>query len=346
MQRAIALSERGFPAPNPHVGCVVALNGRIVGEGFHAHAGGPHAEVVALGKAGAAAKGSTVYVTLEPCNHHGRTPPCTEALIAAGVERAIIACTDPNPIAAGGIGRLRSAGIAVEVGLLRSDAEAVNIVWLSAIRRRRPYVVAKAAMSLDGRIALASGESRWISGERSRAESHRLRAACGAVLVGRGTVEADDPRLTVRLPGVKNQPLRIMLDPEARLSREKAIFQPGSGTIQVVRQATLEGQIEVPWGRDGFDLAALLKELFQLGVTSLLVEGGAATLTSFLKAGLVDRLELFVGPIALGSGPTWLGDLGVAKLASAPRFECERVRLFGGDVWMTLRPCRVPTASS
>lgn len=333
MRRAVQLSRRGFPAPNPHVGCVLVRDGEIVGEGYHHHAGGPHAEVVALRQAGGRAKRATAYVTLEPCNHYGRTPPCSLALREAGVARVVVACPDPNPRAAGGASALREAGIPVETGFLEAEAAAANVQFLTAMRLRRPYVVVKAAASLDGRIALPSGESQWITGPAARRAAHRLRAECGAVLVGRRTVEADDPRLTARIPGVVNQPLRVVLDPDGRLSPEAKAFDGEAPTLRVTRADGLAA-----WTPEGFDLPSLLASLFERGVLGLLVEGGAATISGFVRAGLVDRLELFLGPKVLGAGPSWLEDAGIGVLADAPTFGLGKSRRLNDDLWLSFVP--------
>lgn len=322
MRRAIALSRRGFPAPNPHVGCVLVRDGQIVGEGFHRYAGAPHAEAMALSVAGEAARGATAYVTLEPCNHYGRTPPCSEGLLKADVARVVVACADPNPRAAGGAQRLREAGVPVEIGVLESEAAAANEQFLFAIQRKRPYVVVKAAASLDGRIALPSGESQWITGAAARREGHRVRAELGAVLVGRRTVELDDPHLTARIPGVHNPPLRVVLDPHARLTGKERVFDGAAPTRHVT------GTI---------DLRDLLQDLFKNGVTGLLVEGGATTIAGFVRQGLVDAYELFVAPKLLGDGPAWIQGLDLPRLADAPQLRIESVKRVGPDLRISAR---------
>jgi diaminohydroxyphosphoribosylaminopyrimidine deaminase / 5-amino-6-(5-phosphoribosylamino)uracil reductase len=338
MRRAIALSRKGFPAPNPHVGCVLVRDGRIVGEGYHAYAGAPHAESVALDSAGSEAEGSTAYVTLEPCSHHGRTPPCADALIAAGVRRVVCAVKDPNPAAAGGAERLARSGVQVEVGLGSDEAAEANRIFLASFALGRPFVVAKAAMTLDGRIALPSGESRWITGVRARRVAHRLRAQCGAVLVGRSTVQFDDPELTVRLPGVRTQPVRVVLDPNAVLSGNERVFQGPGQVVWAVRTAKDPRQLVVPAGDAGLDLSRLLAHLGQAGTRGVLVEGGAITLQSFLAAGLVDRLELMVAPKIFGAGPAWIEGALAKSLAQVPRCRIDRVRKLGDDLWLTLSP--------
>ena len=323
MRRAIEVSKQGFPVPNPHVGCVLVQDDRIIGEGFHHHAGAAHAEVDALARATESPAGSTAFVTLEPCNHQGRTGPCSLALIEAGVARVVYAVPDPNPRAVGGGERLREAGIQVECGLLAEEASAANRQFLFAIEHKRPLVVLKAACSLDGRIALPSGESQWITGEAARLEGHRLRAELGAVLVGRRTVEVDDPELTARIPDVVNQPLRVVLDPSQKLTGGEKVFNERAETL---------------WVRWPFELDNLLADLFSRGVTGLLVEGGSRTHASFLRAGFCDELHLFVAPKVLGDGPAWVEGLDLPSLASSMGFELKSAAPLGADLHMTLAP--------
>ncbi len=331
MRRAIHLSKRGFPAPNPHVGCVLVQGGAIVGEGYHHFAGSHHAEVEALSKAGPQAAGATAYVTLEPCNHHGRTPPCVDALLAAKVKRVVVACLDPNSKAAGGLERLAAAGIETEVGLLQEQAAAANEQFLTAIRLGRTYVVLKAATSLDGRIALHTGESQWLTEKDARKAAQKLRVECGAVLVGRRTVEADDPKLTARFRGVVNQPVRIVLDPKNRLDTHWKVFDSTAPTIHIVN-----GKFGLIAGPSGFYLPDLCQALFEAGIKGLLVEGGAQTSSSFIKAKLVDRIELFIAPKLLGSGPAWIENLGVSRLVDAPQFRVNSLKKLKADVQVSL----------
>lgn len=321
MRRAIALSRRGFPAPNPHVGCVLAREGEIVGEGWHTHAGAPHAEAMALRNAGDLARGADAYVTLEPCNHHGRTPPCSLALVKAGVKNVYVAVADPNPRAAGGASTLRAAGIPVEIGLLAAEAAEANRQFLFAMAHRRPWVVAKAGCSLDGRIALPSGESKWITSEAARRAAHRLRAELGAVLVGYRTVVADDPQLTARIPGVVNPPLRVVLDPRNGLTGREKAFDDAAETL---------------WIREPLSAEQVLGRIREQGRTGLLIEGGGRTIAEFLSAGLVDRLELFVAPRVLGDGPAWCNGLQLPGLAETPEFSLKGVRRVGPDLRLTL----------
>ena len=317
MRRAVKLSEQGFPAPNPPVGCVLVRDGQWIADGFPTYAGGPHAEAVALATAGENARGATAYVTLEPCNHVGRTAACSESLIQAGVSRVVVAVRDPNPIASGGLERLVAAGVKVETGVEADLAERAMSAFLFAMRHRRPYVVAKAAFGLDGRIALPSGESQWITGPNARRAGHALRARLGAVLVGWRTVAADNPRLTARLPGVVNQPLRIVLDPHRRLSGKEAVFNDEAPTRHMT------GTIE---------LSTVLSDLFEEGVTGLLVEGGAATISGFLTAGFVNRIEAFVAPKILGDGPSWVSGLNVQNLNGAVALGDFQITRRGSDI--------------
>ena len=331
MLRAIDLSKRGFPAPNPHVGCVITDGFRILGKGWHDHAGGPHADIVALKEAGDSARGATAYVTLEPCNHFGRTPPCTQALLDAGIKRVVVACSDPNPVAAGGLALLQERGIETHLGLLEDLASKANEMWLTAMRERRPYIVIKAAVSLDGRIALSSGESQWITGSAARKASHRLRAECGAVLVGRKTVEVDNPKLTARLRGVVNQPVRIVLDPSHRIGPDRNVLDVSAPTMHLFHNSF---GLSAEGGQ--FDPVQICNVLFDRGIRGVLVEGGATTIAGFVRAGLVDRIELFMAPVLLGDGPSWMDRLQVLHLADAPRFQVQSVKKLSGDLQVTL----------
>jgi diaminohydroxyphosphoribosylaminopyrimidine deaminase/5-amino-6-(5-phosphoribosylamino)uracil reductase len=322
MQRAIAISKRGLPAPNPHVGCVIVRDGVVLGEGFHDLAGGPHAEVAAIRNAKVDLNGATAYVTLEPCNHTGRTGPCTQALLAAGVARVAVAVADPNPRAAGGAETLRESGVEVVVGLLAEEAAAANEQFLFAHRHRRSMITAKAAISLDGRIALPNGQSQWITGEAARRDGHRLRAECGAVLVGRGTVLADDPRLTVRLNRRVNQPVRIVLDPSHKLTGTEQVFNGEAETIHVT------GEIDLP---------KLATTWFQRGLTGVLVEGGATTVRHFLAEDLVDRLVLYMAPKILGSGKGWVEDLIRTDLGETTGWRFEGMKRLGEDLRLRYR---------
>jgi len=324
MRRALALARRGLGRvePNPPVGAVVLREGRIVGEGWHARFGGPHAEVVALEAAGADARGADLFVTLEPCCHHGKTPPCTEAIVAAGVRRVVAAVQDPSPEVAGrGLAQLQEAGIEVTVGLLEDEARRTAAAFFKRTRTGRPLVIAKWAMTLDGRLADAAGTSRWISGEASRRRVHEVRRLCDAVLVGSGTALADAPSLTVRhmspLPE-RGQPTRVVLDGRLRLPAEaepaasardvpvlvytlRETVDGGGERAEALRAAGCE-VVPLPAGPVGVDLAAVLDDLGRRGASRVLIEGGGHVLGSLLARGLADRVMVFVSPRLLASG--------------------------------------------
>ena len=331
MARAISLAKGGYPAPNPRVGCVIVKSGHIVGEGFHRFAGAPHAEAMALRNCTEDPKGATVYVTQEPCNHFGRTPPCARALIDSQVGKVLIAVRDPNPVASGGMEALQEAGIAVQLGPGCEGAERVNWIYLTAVRRRRPIVCVKAATTIDGFMADWDGQSKWITSEKSRRAGHKLRAELGSVLVGRQTVQSDDPQLTARIPGVINQPLRIVLDPHARLNGNEKLFSQKGETLWFVSETlrTDERQTGLGGGTS-FDLSQLLQNLCDRGVIGVLIEGGPRTIGAFFDAGLVDQLELFVAPKFFGSGLPLRGPNQVRK--SAILTKC---RVLGQDVHRT-----------
>lgn len=354
MAQALALAERGrhTVSPNPLVGCVLVRGGEVVGQGWHQRAGGPHAEVLALTEAGEAAQGATAYVTLEPCAHTGRTAPCADALIAAGVTRVVAALADPNPVAQGGAERLRAAGIAVTIGVGAQAARTQNEVFLHWLRTGRPFVTVKSAVSVDGRIAAADGTSQWLTGPEARAAAHALRAEADAVLAGSGTVLADDPALTVRLPEYEGaQPLRVVLDGRARTTPDRQVMDDAAPTLVVVRDDAASGAVDklrdagaevvvLPaGGAQGVELAALLDVLGDRDVRSVLVEGGAAVATAFVAAGLWDRLVVHVAAVLLGDGgrPLLVGD-GITTLAGAPRLRLEAVRAAGDDVLLSYRP--------
>ena len=318
MRRAIELAERGrgLTSPNPMVGAViVTAAGEVAGEGFHARAGGPHAEIEALRAAGPRARGGTLYVTLEPCSHQGRTPPCATAIVAAGLARVVAAVGDPNPLVSGrGFAELRRAGIEIVTGVAVADAERQNRPFLTAMRERRPHVTLKAAMTLDGKIADLHGASRWITGEPARRRAHELRSETDAIVVGVGTVLRDDPELTVRLGSPwPREPLRVVLDTRARTPREARLLRAGTPTrTLIVVGADVPGERTRPLAdsgatvlrcrtRDGrVDLGALLSDLFVREVRAVLVEGGGEVHAAFLDAGLVDRVAIHVAPLLVG----------------------------------------------
>lgn len=336
MALAIELSSHGDPAPNPHVGCVIVKNGRRVGSGYHDFTGGPHAERVAIAEAGDQATGADVFVTLEPCNHFGRTPPCSLGLIEAKVARVFIAVRDPNPKAAGGLDKLRSAGIQVFEGVLTSQAEETNHRFLFAQSYKRPFVLAKVACSLDGRIALPSGESKWITNEESRVAAHELRAQMGAVLVGRKTVELDNPNLTIRHRPIQNQPTRVILDPESKLENHFNVFNSEAPTIRYTRTPSN------PTDRllESNEPAWILNDLFSMGITGLMVEGGSVTTGNFVQANLVDQFEIFVGSMVLGEGPSWLTSHLGQRLSDLSQLRFITAKLLGNNLQISARPSR------
>lgn len=356
MRSALALARRGLGNtwPNPAVGCVLVRDGRVVGRGGTAPGGRPHAERVALDMAGDLARGATAYVTLEPCSHHGRTPPCADALVVAGVARVVAAMVDPDPRVHGaGIARLRAAGIPVETGLLEAEAEALQAGFLTRVRHGRPMVTLKLATTLDGRIATGTGESRWITGPESRRMAHALRGQHDAIMVGIGTVLADDPDLTCRIAGYRRTPdLRIVADSRLRLdpachlastARDTPTWVLHGPEASQARRGVLEDAglhlIEVEAGAGGgISLPAALQALGQAGLTRLLVEGGARLAGSLLRAGLVDRLTWFHAPGVMGADglAAALGG-GAGPLAAMPRFERTAVRPLGADVLTEFR---------
>jgi len=355
MRAALALARRGLGNtwPNPSVGCVVVQDGRVVGRAVTAPGGRPHAEPLALHMAGAAARGATVFVTLEPCCHWGQTAPCTDALIEAGVARVVIGARDPDPrVDGGGIERLRAAGIAVKEGLLAQEVKELNAGFFSRVGRGRPLVTLKLATTLDGRIATRSGESRWISGEAARRAAHALRGRHNAVLVGVGTAMADDPDLTCRLVGYKPIPLvRIVADSHLRIrltarllatAREAPtwfLIRNGTDPERQRAVAKLGAElIEVAAAEPGVDLAEALAALAAKGINRLLVEGGAEIAAALLRADLVDRIAWFHAPAVMG-GDGWPAAqaFGIEHLASMSRFVRERVVPLGDDVLTEFR---------
>lgn len=333
MRRALDLAQTpGVPlGPNPRVGCVLLdADGAVVAEGHHRGAGTPHAEAAALAEAGEAAAGTTAVVTLEPCDHTGRTGPCTEALIAAGVRRVVFAQPDPNPVAAGGERRLREAGIEVDLGLMEREARAVNRAWTFALEHRRPFVTWKLATTLDGRSAAADGTSRWVSSAPSRRDTHRLRAQCDVVLVGTGTVLVDDPWLTTRdevgepLP---HQPLRAVMG----LREVPATARVRDGAAETVVLATR-------------DPREALAELYARDRRHVFLEGGPTLAAAYLRAGLVDEVVAYVAPTFLGAGRSAVGELGITTMAEALQLRVEDVTVFGSgaetNVRLTMTPAR------
>ena len=354
----LASSAPGRILPNPRVGCVIVdARGRVLAEGLHRGPGTAHAEVDALRALGGRAAGATLYVNLEPCAHHGRTPPCAPVVAAAKVARVVIGALDPVPGHGGGARLLRRAGVVVTTGVLADEVRQHNRGFFTWATTGRPYVVLKAAMTLDGKIATASGQSRWISGEPARALAHTWRAELEAIAVGRGTVAADDPRLTVRLPGAAaaTDPVRVILDSHARSAPASHVFDTPGALVACRtdasprRLAALRARgaelLRLPATAAGRpSVKALLRALARRGLGSLLVEGGAEVHAAFLAAGVVDELRLFVAPMVLGgtgasAGPSWVGGTGVAALAGASRFALAAPpQQVGADVLLVLRP--------
>jgi diaminohydroxyphosphoribosylaminopyrimidine deaminase/5-amino-6-(5-phosphoribosylamino)uracil reductase len=329
MRRALALSVGvlGTTSPNPPVGAVVLdQHGEPVGEGATAPPGGPHAEVAALRQAGTRAFGGTLICTLEPCNHVGRTGPCTTAIVAAGITRVVYACDEPTQVAGGGAEALGAAGLEVLAGALATEvAEGPLEPWLHAQRTGRPFVTWKVATTLDGRAAAADGTSRWITGDEARADVHRLRAESDAVVVGIGTVLADDPALTVR-PDPGHQPLRVVVGSAERIPAGARVLDDAAETLVLTERDT-----------GHHDAAAVLRVLHERGVVSVLLEGGPTVAAGFLTAGLVDLVVAYVAPALLGAGPSAIGDLGVGTINDAVRLRLSEVTRVGDDARLTMR---------
>nr|WP_114417703.1 bifunctional diaminohydroxyphosphoribosylaminopyrimidine deaminase/5-amino-6-(5-phosphoribosylamino)uracil reductase RibD [Marinospirillum perlucidum] len=369
MAKALQLARQGLytTRPNPRVGCVLVKNDRILGAGAHLKAGEPHAEIHALRQAGAEAAGADAYVTLEPCSHQGRTPPCADALIKAGVKRVFVGMQDPNPQVAGrGLARLQAAGIEVESGLLEEAAQALNPGFIRRMQSGRPWLVAKQAASLDGRTAMASGESQWITGPEARADVQELRAASCAIITGIESLLTDNSRLTVRderftgLPGF-TQPLRVVLDSQLRCPPSAEIFQQAGSTLVATLQASRDRKPEeaaaleaagaelmllpaAPCGQR-LDLEALVKALGARECNQLMLEAGSQLTGAFLQQGLIDELRLYLAPRFLGSAARGLLELpGLNKLAAAPELEVTEVRAVGKDWRFQLKPLNQPSA--
>lgn len=355
MRHALGLGARelGHVWPNPAVGCVIVNEGRIVGRGWTAPGGRPHAETVALAQAGAQARGASVYVTLEPCAHQGQTPPCADALIAAGVARVVVACSDPDPRVNGaGIARLRAAGIAVDSGVCEQEAAAAHAGFFLRVREGRPWVTLKLASSLDGRIATASGESKWITGPSARRAVHAMRARHDAVMVGGGTARADDPSLTVRDLGVTHQPVRIVWARHLDLPMQGQLAKTAGETpVWIVHGEDADAGRVRFWQDTGatllacglgdgqqLDPAAALQILGSAGLTRVFCEGGGRLAASLMRAGLVDEVVTFTAGIGIGAeGQAMLGGMGLVHLADAPRFERVECRALGADIMVRWR---------
>ncbi|RMT78242.1 bifunctional diaminohydroxyphosphoribosylaminopyrimidine deaminase/5-amino-6-(5-phosphoribosylamino)uracil reductase RibD [Pseudomonas viridiflava] len=364
MARALELARKGLYSthPNPRVGCVIVRDGQIVGEGWHARAGEPHAEVHALHQAGEQARGATAYVTLEPCSHHGRTPPCADALVNAGVARVVASMQDPNPEVAGrGLLRLMTAGIAVQCGVLEAEARALNKGFIKRMEIGLPYVRVKLAMSLDGRTAMASGESQWITGPEARSAVQRLRAQSSVVLTGADTVLADKARLTVRPDelglsaelsalAAARPPLRVLVDGRLRVPLDAPFFQAGSALVATCAAASARGRyhdegheiVAMADSAGHVDLRKLLTELGTRGVNEVLVEAGPRLAGAFTRMGLVDEFQLFIAGKFLGSSARPLLDLPLAQMSEALELNIVEMRAVGNDWRVIALPVAVP----
>ncbi len=345
MARALELASRGLYStdPNPRVGCVLVRDGALVGEGWHEYAGGPHAEVNAIAQAGERARGATAYVSLEPCCHHGRTPPCSEALVEAGIARVVAAMEDPNPRVAGqGLAALKGAGMTVASGLMGTQSAAMNPGFIKRMREGRPFVRSKLAMSLDGRTAMASGESKWITGDAARQDVQRLRARSSAIMTGIGTVLADDPSMTVRLEEGARQPLRVVLDPRLSMPETAQMLRLPGETLIVTAcddpeaQARLEAAGAEVWvmrhGPDAVDLHGLMGRLAEREVNEILLETGATLSGAMLKAGLIDELVVYMAPRLMGDSARGLFRLpGLDSMAESVPLHIHDVRAVGND---------------
>lgn len=360
MARALELARKGLYSthPNPRVGCVIVRDGQIVGEGWHARAGEPHAEVHALRQAGDKARGATAYVTLEPCSHHGRTPPCADALVAAGVSRVVAAMQDPNPEVSGrGLLRLMQTGIAVSSGVLEAEARSLNAGFIKRMEQGLPFVRVKLAMSLDGRTAMANGESQWITGPEARSAVQRLRAQASVILTGADTVLADQARLTVRPDelglgaeltalALTRPPLRVLVDGRLRVPLSAPFYQAGAALVATCAAASARDRfledghelLAVPGSNGHVDLRKLLAELAGRGANEVLVEAGPRLAGAFARAGLVDEYQLFVAAKFLGSSARPLLDWPLARMAEAPALRIVDMRAVGDDWRITAVP--------
>lgn len=344
MRRALFLAERGrySVSPNPMVGCVIVRDHTIVAEGFHERAGEPHAEIVAL-RACDDPRGTTMYVNLEPCSHHGRTPPCTEAIIAAGVERVVVAMTDPHEVVDGrGIAALRAANIEVTTGVLEGDARRLNEKFAWAVTQKLPFVLLKAAMTLDGKLATVARESQWITSEAAREKSLALREEFDAILVGSGTVKTDNPRLTRRLglaSGVTPW-TRVVLDGDGEVQPHSQILADGGRTILFTSRPPRDASVEVVQTDGRADLASVLRELYARGIRSVIVEGGALLHSEIIRRTLWQKMIIFVAPLVIGGpeAPAILSGEGVTRLTEGYRFRFDRIEFVGADLMITAYP--------
>ncbi|PTR07186.1 diaminohydroxyphosphoribosylaminopyrimidine deaminase [Nitrosospira sp. Nsp5] len=350
MSQALQLAEKGLygTSPNPRVGCVIVRDGRVVGSGWHERAGQPHAEINALNAAGTAARGATAYVTLEPCSHHGRTPPCAEALIKAGIAKVVTAMTDPNPlVAGGGCELLKQAGMEVQTGLMEAEARALNIGFVARHTRKRPWVRVKIAASLDGKTALSNGSSQWITGEAARRDGHRFRARSCAVLTGIGTILADDPQLTVRHVETSRQPLRVIVDSRLEIPVDARVLH-GDGELVFTATASEEKiealrdvgarSIVMPDKNDNIDLVGMMRTLADFEINEVMVEAGSKLNGALIHAGLVDELVIYLAPYLIGDvarGMLKLPEL--TDLAGKHALMIHDLRMVGPDIRVIAR---------
>jgi diaminohydroxyphosphoribosylaminopyrimidine deaminase/5-amino-6-(5-phosphoribosylamino)uracil reductase len=344
----LAMKGKGFVSPNPLVGAVIVKEGEIVGKGFHPRFGAPHAEVFAIKEAGEKARDATLYVNLEPCCHYGKTPPCTKAIIEAGIKRVVVGMIDPNPLVNGkGVEELREKGIEVEVGVLEEKARRLNEAYAKFIKGKIPFVILKMAQSLDGKIATKSGESKWITGERARRLVHKLRSEYDAVLVGANTVLLDNPSLSAH--GMGRDPKRIVLDGQGRVPPEAQVFRPGVERLVFTtdvsspnwRKALEERGVEVVVSEgERVDIKGLLEELGKRGIASVLVEGGGETASAFLEAGMVDKILFFIAPIIIGGreAKTSVEGNGCQNLQQAIKLNYQIIRKIGSDILIEAYP--------
>jgi len=351
MKMALELAERGrgFTAPNPLVGAVIVKDGHVVGEGYHSAAGKAHAEVNALDEADSAAKGATLYVTLEPCNHFGRTPPCTERIVRSGVKRVVVAMKDPNPdVTGGGVGELVRKGLEVQTGICEAEANRLNEIFVKFVRTKRPFVVVKCAATLDGQIATRTGDSKWVTGKEARQFVHRLRHALDAIMVGVGTIDTDNPRLTTRLESMDSRdPVRIILDSNLALPEDAEVLRAKSDSVTVVvtgpeisrdKRARLQESgnrvVESPLKNGRIDLDLLMDRLGAMGITSLLIEGGGRVVASAFEAEIVDKVFFFFAPKILGGNdgvPVCFGR-GAERMGGCLCVADVAVNRFGDDI--------------
>jgi diaminohydroxyphosphoribosylaminopyrimidine deaminase / 5-amino-6-(5-phosphoribosylamino)uracil reductase len=345
MAQALRLAERGLytTTPNPRVGCVIVSNGAVVGTGWHRAAGEPHAEALALAAAGSRARGATAYVTLEPCNHHGRTPPCSDALLAAGIARVVAAMRDPNPAVAGkGLEKLGGAGVAVECGVLEAEARELNVGFVSRATRGRPWLRVKIAAGLDGKTALENGTSQWITSAEARRDAHHWRARSCAIMTGIGTLNDDDPRLTVRDVETTRQPLRVVVDSRLRVPPAARIFDGGGVLVasavedrdKIARIRDRGGEVVVlPDGRGKVDLARLADELGRRGLNEVMTEAGINLHSALLRAGVIDELLFYLAPALLGDRARGMFDLGdLTEMGQTLKLSLREVRQVGPDL--------------